>query len=365
MLHTVEEDRWFVENMILNECEVTVAEGESGIVSFLARNGEAIRLLYTHPACIGSAAGTQLIEAATARGTAALELWCFQANLRPRRFCEARDFRAVRFTNGENNKERMLDVRYRRERGPGRHPLTFTASDGTMRLAKLALHASAVSHWAETETALALLAFAAFSDGETDSTFPENALWRRRLLVDGLQLVAVEIDHEGGVIGGAILRSWAGGAAIRGACLDSCGVKSIDRFAARRNEGKVKARPWSSCLPGLWKEGELVRPAFFPKADAVWICPDADISKRGKNSVIERGCAIEVIHTERQVTEHRNSSSFRRRGIRLRLVLVDDQQVDGARRLAALVLVAMDRSARDVGALSPALITRSGWPLTV
>jgi hypothetical protein len=72
MLHTVEEDRWFVENMILNECEVTVAEGESGIVSFLARNGEAIRLLYTHPACIGSAAGTQLIEAATARGTAAL-----------------------------------------------------------------------------------------------------------------------------------------------------------------------------------------------------------------------------------------------------------------------------------------------------
>jgi len=50
MLHTVEEDRWFVENMILNECEVTVAEGESGIVSFLARNGEAIRLLYTHPA---------------------------------------------------------------------------------------------------------------------------------------------------------------------------------------------------------------------------------------------------------------------------------------------------------------------------
>jgi GNAT superfamily N-acetyltransferase len=119
MLHTVEEDRWCIENMILNECEVTVAEGESGIVSFLARNDEAIRLLYTHPACIGSGAGTQLIEAAKARGTAALELWCFQANLRPRRFYEARDFRAVRFTNGENNEERMPDVRYRWERGPG------------------------------------------------------------------------------------------------------------------------------------------------------------------------------------------------------------------------------------------------------
>jgi GNAT superfamily N-acetyltransferase len=119
MLHTVEEDRWFIENMILKECEVTVAEGESGIVSFLARNDQEIRLLHTHPACIGSGAGTQLIEAAKARGTAALELWCFQANLRARRFYEARDFRAVRFTNGENNEEKMPDVRYRWDRGPG------------------------------------------------------------------------------------------------------------------------------------------------------------------------------------------------------------------------------------------------------
>jgi hypothetical protein len=144
MLHTVEEDRWFVENMILNGCEVTVAEDESGIVSFLARNGEAIRLLYTHPACIGSGAGTQLIEAATARGTAALELWCQPS--------PTEVLRSPRLSRGTLHK-------WREQRGEnagrslplgawaGRHPLTFTASDGTMRLAKLALHASAVSHW--------------------------------------------------------------------------------------------------------------------------------------------------------------------------------------------------------------------------
>jgi len=37
ILHTVEEDRRYIQNAIVNECEVTVAEDESGIVSFLAR----------------------------------------------------------------------------------------------------------------------------------------------------------------------------------------------------------------------------------------------------------------------------------------------------------------------------------------
>jgi putative acetyltransferase len=99
--------------VILNECEVTVAEEESGIVAFLARQGEEIRLLYTRPDRIGIGAGTQLIEAAKASGLGALELWCFQANARARRFYEARGFQAIRFTDGAQNEERMPDIRYR------------------------------------------------------------------------------------------------------------------------------------------------------------------------------------------------------------------------------------------------------------
>jgi hypothetical protein len=83
--------------VILNECEVTVAEDESGIVAFLARQGEEIRLLYTRP------------------GIGAHELWCFQANDRARRFYEARGFRAIRFTDGAQNEEQMPDIRYRWE----------------------------------------------------------------------------------------------------------------------------------------------------------------------------------------------------------------------------------------------------------
>ena len=53
MLHTIEEYQWFISNVTLKECEVTVAEDETAIVAFLARRGEEIRLLYTRPDRIG------------------------------------------------------------------------------------------------------------------------------------------------------------------------------------------------------------------------------------------------------------------------------------------------------------------------
>ena len=114
-LHTVEEDRWFIVNVILNECEVTVAEYQGAIVAFLARQNEEIRLLHTHPDFIGRGAGSLLLNAAKSRDAAALELWCFQANLPARRFYEARGFRPIKFTNGEHNEENTPDLRYRWE----------------------------------------------------------------------------------------------------------------------------------------------------------------------------------------------------------------------------------------------------------
>jgi GNAT superfamily N-acetyltransferase len=116
MLHTPAEYHSFVANVILKDCEVIVAEDAGAIVSFLARQGEEVRLLYTRPDYIGRGAGTQLIEAAKRSDVKALELWCFQANLRARRFYEARGFHAVRFTNGADNEEKTPDVRYRWER---------------------------------------------------------------------------------------------------------------------------------------------------------------------------------------------------------------------------------------------------------
>src|SRR5882757_5574728 len=77
-LYTVEQERWFIENVIFRECEVTLAEDDSGIVALLARQREEIRLLYVRPDRVGLGAGTRLIEAAKMSGATALELWCFQ-----------------------------------------------------------------------------------------------------------------------------------------------------------------------------------------------------------------------------------------------------------------------------------------------
>jgi putative acetyltransferase len=116
MLHTIEENRRFIANVILKECMVTVAEDESGIVAFLALRGEEVRLFYTRPDRIGMGAGSQLIDAVKASGVGGLELWCFQANERARRFYEQRGFRPIRFTEGAENEEKTPDVRYRWER---------------------------------------------------------------------------------------------------------------------------------------------------------------------------------------------------------------------------------------------------------
>ena len=118
MLHDIGSYRWYVANKMLKEWAVTVAEDDSGIVSFLGLRCEEVGHFYTLPDRIGCGAGTQLIEAAQASGVAALELWCFQANTRARRFYEARGFRAIRFTDGADNEERTPDLRYRWQR-PG------------------------------------------------------------------------------------------------------------------------------------------------------------------------------------------------------------------------------------------------------
>lgn len=114
-LHTVAEDRWFIENVILAACAVTVAEREGRILGFLALEGVEVRLLYVHPEAIGGGIGHALIE--DAKKAPILELWCFQANTRARRFYEAHGFDAVEFTDGSRNEERTPDVRYRWIRG--------------------------------------------------------------------------------------------------------------------------------------------------------------------------------------------------------------------------------------------------------
>src|SRR5215471_5247944 len=112
-VRTDDDRRGFIENVILKTCKVLVAEDETGIVSFLALSGQVVRLFYTRPDRISWGAGSVLLEAAKNSGVEALELWCFQANERARRFYEERGFRAILLTDGADNEEKTPDVFYR------------------------------------------------------------------------------------------------------------------------------------------------------------------------------------------------------------------------------------------------------------
>lgn len=115
--HGVDQDRWFIANVILRECDVTVAAHDGRIVAFLALDGDEMRLLHTHPDWQGQGAGSKLVEAAKQMRPNGLELWCFQANRRARRFYEDHGFTPVEFTDGHRNEEKTPDLRYRWDGG--------------------------------------------------------------------------------------------------------------------------------------------------------------------------------------------------------------------------------------------------------
>ena len=90
--------------------------GLIGLMAVGARQGrllgrdEEIALV---DALVDHGAGSLLLLHAKAHGPGVLELWCFQANDKARRFYERHGFTPVAFTNGQRNEEKTPDVRYR------------------------------------------------------------------------------------------------------------------------------------------------------------------------------------------------------------------------------------------------------------
>jgi GNAT superfamily N-acetyltransferase len=114
-LHTPEEDRWFVEVLVLHECDVTVAESAGTLLGFIGRYAHTVRHLYVAPEAQGLGVGRRLLEHAKRREPR-LELWCFAENLRARRFYERNGFRPAEETNGAGNEFGRPDIRYAWER---------------------------------------------------------------------------------------------------------------------------------------------------------------------------------------------------------------------------------------------------------
>ena len=82
-----------------------------GVAAYMMLNGAELHHLYVLPRWQGRGLGSALLDKAKALSPGHLLLWTFQRNSHARAFYEARGFRGVRCTAGENE-EREPDVLY-------------------------------------------------------------------------------------------------------------------------------------------------------------------------------------------------------------------------------------------------------------
>ncbi len=110
-LHTPEEQADFICNTVLVDTCVYVALIDQRIAGFLAGKGNWIDHLYVHPQSLRRGVGSRLLNEVKNRAEE-LTLWTFRQNAHARLFYEKQGFRAVEWTNGAGNMEKLPDVRY-------------------------------------------------------------------------------------------------------------------------------------------------------------------------------------------------------------------------------------------------------------
>ena len=115
-VHTPEEDRAFLRDVVLAHDEVRVAEEDGVVVGFAAvgvRDGEDfLQHLYVAPAFQGRGIGDALFAKAKRLRPNGLKWWVFQRNERARGFYERRGAVVVELTDGSACEEKTPDALY-------------------------------------------------------------------------------------------------------------------------------------------------------------------------------------------------------------------------------------------------------------
>jgi GNAT superfamily N-acetyltransferase len=113
-LHTVEETRRFMSEIVPRDHEIWVAEEDGRVVGLAAIGEDTLGHLYVHPDAQGRGIGSALLDKTKGLRPKGFTLWTFRQNDRACSFYERRGLRAVRFTDGSRNEEKLPDVQYER-----------------------------------------------------------------------------------------------------------------------------------------------------------------------------------------------------------------------------------------------------------
>jgi GNAT superfamily N-acetyltransferase len=103
--------RW-METVVLETHDVTIAEVDGRVAGFAAVEGDLLGHLYVDPAHQRRGIGSALLDRVKELRPAGFRFWVFQQNEKARRFYEARDCRLVDLTDGSQNEEREPDALY-------------------------------------------------------------------------------------------------------------------------------------------------------------------------------------------------------------------------------------------------------------
>lgn len=112
LLHSDEEVRRWVQDVVIPQGETWLAENDGVPIAMMVLDGELLDQLYVHPKWTGRGVGSELVRLAQSRRPERLSLWTFQSNHRAQRFYERHGFVAMEYTDGQDNEEREPDVRY-------------------------------------------------------------------------------------------------------------------------------------------------------------------------------------------------------------------------------------------------------------
>jgi GNAT superfamily N-acetyltransferase len=111
-LHTDDETRAWVAEVVLPHQEVWVAEADGRVVGVASLAGDSLEQLYILPGYQGIGIGSALFEKAKALRPEGFTFYAFQRNARARAFYERRGCVAIAFGDGSGNEEGEPDVFY-------------------------------------------------------------------------------------------------------------------------------------------------------------------------------------------------------------------------------------------------------------
>jgi ribosomal protein S18 acetylase RimI-like enzyme len=111
-LHTEEDNRRFITEMVPVDHEIWVAEEDGCVVGLAAVGDRTLGHLYVHPDHQSRGIGSQLLEKVKALRPEGFTLWTFPNNERACRFYERHGMHVSARGDGSGNEEGLPDVQY-------------------------------------------------------------------------------------------------------------------------------------------------------------------------------------------------------------------------------------------------------------